>query len=91
MKATIVGVQILDFEAEGKKIEGIKLHMTHEDMNVFGLCASTKFIQSGTPLAKKFSPFIDDLDNFIGHQVNFETDMKGRIQSFEVLQIEKAK
>ncbi len=84
MRATVTGVQLLDFESEGKKIEGLKLHMTHEDMNVFGLCASTKFIQANSPLYAKFAPYLNDLDSILGHTVIFENDMKGRIQSFSV-------
>lgn len=90
MLVKMVGVQLLDFDAEGKKIEGIKLHMTHEDMNVFGLCASTKFVQVKSPLYSKFQPYLNDLDSILNHQVKFETDMKGRIQSFEVLPLEKS-
>lgn len=90
MKVKVVGVQLLDFEQDGQKIEGVKLHLIHEDMNVFGLCASTKFIQAKSPLYKKFEPYLNDLDSILDHYVNFENDMKGRIQSFEIIPLEKA-
>lgn len=91
MKVTITGVQLLDFiakndaGAEGEKIEGIKLHLTSEDPNVFGLAATTKFFKAGSPLYGKLNPFVNDLDSILNHEVNFDTDMKGRILSFEVL------
>jgi len=48
MKATIVGIQTLNFtpkEASTNPIVGIKIHLTHEDDNVSGFAVGTIFIK----------------------------------------------
>ena len=77
-KAKLIGVQDMDFNTrKGDHIDGIKLHITYPDENVMGLMADGKFISREA--CKTYGITVDGLAPMIGKDVEFETNVKGKV------------
>lgn len=94
MIGTVIGIKPVKFtDKDDKVIEGNKLYVISEDLDVFGKSCSEIWIGSGTPLEKKLLPYLQDLDKLLDAEVQFSFKPKSsRVAEFEILdKPEKAK
>ena len=84
MNCTLVGFKSLNFtDAEGNKVEGVKLFLAYPDDDVIGCAADSSFIRQN--VFDKFGITLDKLANAVDCAVDVEYDRKGKTVGLKVL------
>ncbi len=77
-KVFLEGIQKLDFDTkEGNHINGYNLHVAYPDENVVGRMTDKKFISSEAFKNLGFS--LDEISALVQHDVELETNIKGKV------------
>lgn len=77
MKATLVGVQDVDFKIDNNEIKGIKLHLLYAENGVVGNTVMTKFLDSVA--FKALNIPVDELCDNVGTVIDIDFNAKGKI------------
>jgi hypothetical protein len=73
----LMGVKDMDFTIDGDKIDGVKLHYTCLDPDVFGSAAENKMVQRH--VLNHYKIGFEDLKARLGTEVEIVFNGKGRI------------
>lgn len=87
MKGNVIGIKPVDFtNTDGNKIQGTKIFVIADDIDCYGKSCSSIWVGSGTPLEKKLEKYLNDLDSFIGADVEFSFKQNSsKVSQFEVI------
>lgn len=84
-KVFLEGIQHLDFEnKKGERINGYNLHISYPDEHVIGKYVDTKFISMEAWNNLGFS--LDKLSPLVQHDVDLETNIKGKVIAVNAIQ-----
>lgn len=81
MKVVLCGVQVLNFELNGEKVDGMKLFMHYVTPEVVGEWAGDVFVQR----EKMADIFLVDPLQYVGEEVNMDFNRKGKLVSLSAL------
>lgn len=87
MIGNVIGIKPVDFtNKENEKIQGTKIFVIADDIDCYGKSCSAVWVGSGTPLAKKLEKYFNDLDSFIGAEVEFSFKQNSsKVSQFDVI------
>ena len=87
MKGNVIGIKPVDFtNKENEKIQGTKIFVIADDIDCYGKSCSAIWVGSGTPLEKKLEKYLNDLDSFIGSEVEFSFKQNSsKVSQFDVI------